>query len=425
MQAIKDKLSFFQMPREDLGSILKAFLFFYFVLCSWYSIRPVRNEMAVQAGLENLPGLLSIVLLIMLIANPIYSWMVSNIDRNRVVIYTYLFFIANLICFFLGWVSFDNEVRVFIAKAFYIWCNVFSFFVVSIFWVSMINHFTSEQGKMYFGIISAGGSLGAFSGSSIARYFSMEVCGTSSMSDWGPFSLILISILGLSIALALSTNFKSRVADAEIATEEDSSAKGIGSMLIPIRGSMLGNLSLYMVLWTALMTFGWMIALSIVQDWSTDPCERTGFFARIEQIVTPLTLFFQFFLTSLIFRKFGIGLILVSYGLILFLALIFYEAYPEIMTVLFVVCVLRTFEYALCKPARETLFTYLETQQRYKSTVFMDTFLARAGEVVGSWFAASGVVLLGLSSLAATYAALPFAALLSYTGFRAYKSSKG
>ena len=412
------------MPREDLGSILKAFLFFYFVLCSWYSIRPVRNEMAVQAGLENLPGLLSIVLLIMLIANPIYSWMVSNIDRNRVVIYTYLFFIANLICFFLGWVSFDNEVRVFIAKAFYIWCNVFSFFVVSIFWVSMINHFTSEQGKMYFGIISAGGSLGAFSGSSIARYFSTEVCGTSSMSDWGPFSLILISILGLSIALALSTNFKSRVADAEIATEEDSSAKGIGSMLIPIRGSMLGNLSLYMVLWTALMTFGWMIALSIVQDWSTDPCERTGFFARIEQIVTPLTLFFQFFLTSLIFRKFGIGLILVSYGLILFLALIFYEAYPEIMTVLFVVCVLRTFEYALCKPARETLFTYLETQQRYKSTVFMDTFLARAGEVVGSWFAASGVVLLGLSSLAATYAALPFAALLSYTGFRAYKSSK-
>ena len=413
------------MPREDLGSILKAFLFFYFVLCSWYSIRPVRNEMAVQAGLENLPGLLSIVLLIMLIANPIYSWMVSNIDRNRVVIYTYLFFIANLICFFLGWVSFDNEVRVFIAKAFYIWCNVFSFFVVSIFWVSMINHFTSEQGKMYFGIISAGGSLGAFSGSSIARYFSTEVCGTSSMSDWGPFSLILISILGLSIALALSTNFKSRVADEEIVTEEDSSAKGISSMLIPIRGSMLGNLSLYMVLWTALMTFGWMIALSIVQDWSTDPCERTGFFARIEQIVTPLTLFFQFFLTSLIFRKFGIGLILVSYGLILFLALIFYEAYPEIMTVLFVVCVLRTFEYALCKPARETLFTYLETQQRYKSTVFMDTFLARAGEVVGSWFAASGVVLLGLSSLAATYAALPFAALLSYTGFRAYKSSKG
>ncbi|GIT36355.1 MAG: hypothetical protein Ct9H300mP6_02230 [Gammaproteobacteria bacterium] len=105
----------------------------------------------------------------------------------------------------------------------------------------MINHFTSEQGKMYFGIISAGGSLGAFSGSSIARYFSTEVCGTSSMSDWGPFSLILISILGLTIALLLSTNFKSRLPHEEIEPEEVTSTKGIGSMLIPIKGSMLGE----------------------------------------------------------------------------------------------------------------------------------------------------------------------------------------
>ena len=57
MGIIREKLSFFQLPREDLGSLIKAFFFFYFVLCAWYSIRPVRNEMAVQAGLENLPGL--------------------------------------------------------------------------------------------------------------------------------------------------------------------------------------------------------------------------------------------------------------------------------------------------------------------------------------------------------------------------------
>ena len=211
MGIIREKLSFLQLPKEDIGSLVKAFFFFYFVLCAWYSIRPVRNEMAVQAGLENLPGLLSIVLLIMLIANPIYSWVVSNIDRNRVVIYTYLFFVFNLICFFLGWITLDDDGRVLIAKAFYIWCNVFSFFLVSIFWVSMINHFSSQQGKMYFGIISAGGSLGAFSGSSIARYFSTEVCGTATMSDWGPFSLILISIMALMVAIVLSTNFPSRI----------------------------------------------------------------------------------------------------------------------------------------------------------------------------------------------------------------------
>ena len=416
------KKRIFDIPIEDRSSLLRAFFFFYFVLCSWYSIRPVRNEMAVQAGLENLPSLLSIVLLVMLIANPVYSWLVSRINRNKIVLYFYLFFILNLLVFFFSWVLLDESWKPMIAKGFYIWCNVFSFFVVSIFWVSMINYFSGSQAKIYFGIISAGGSIGAFSGSSIARIFSTQVCGSVTLSEWGPFSLILISVLSLSIACFLSMSFKSKT-DAERESESDEYFSG--SAIEPIvdiaQSSVLKNLSLYMVLWTGLMTFGWMIALGIVQEWSTDPCERTAFFARIEQIVTPLTLICQFFVTSFVLRSIGIKKVLIIYGFILFAAIYFYEIYPEIMTVLIVVSILRTFEYGLSKPARESLFTKLKREQRYKSTVFMDTFFARGGEVMGSWFAAKGVLLLGLSSMGATLFMIPFAALLSWAG---YKSSK-
>ena len=122
------KKRIFDIPIEDRSSLLRAFFFFYFVLCSWYSIRPVRNEMAVQAGLENLPSLLSIVLLVMLIANPVYSWLVSRINRNKIVLYFYLFFILNLLVFFFSWVLLDESWKPLIAKSFYIWCNVFSFF---------------------------------------------------------------------------------------------------------------------------------------------------------------------------------------------------------------------------------------------------------------------------------------------------------
>ena len=416
------KKRIFDIPIEDRSSLLRAFFFFYFVLCSWYSIRPVRNEMAVQAGLENLPSLLSIVLLVMLIANPVYSWLVSRINRNKIVLYFYLFFILNLLVFFFSWVLLDESWKPMIAKGFYIWCNVFSFFVVSIFWVSMINYFSGSQAKIYFGIISAGGSIGAFSGSSIARIFSTQVCGSVTLSEWGPFSLILISVLSLSIACFLSMSFKSKT-DAERESESDEYFSG--SAIEPIvdiaQSSVLKNLSLYMVLWTGLMTFGWMIALGIVQEWSTDSCERTAFFARIEQIVTPLTLICQFFVTSFVLRTIGIKKVLIIYGFILFAAIYFYEIYPEIMTVLIVVSILRTFEYGLSKPARESLFTKLKREQRYKSTVFMDTFFARGGEVMGSWFAAKGALLLGLSSMGATLFMIPFAALLSWAG---YKSSK-
>ena len=416
------KKRIFDIPIEDRSSLLRAFFFFYFVLCSWYSIRPVRNEMAVQAGLENLPSLLSIVLLVMLIANPVYSWLVSRINRNKIVLYFYLFFILNLLVFFFSWVLLDESWKPLIAKSFYIWCNVFSFFVVSIFWVSMINYFSGSQAKLYFGIISAGGSIGAFSGSSIARVFSTQVCGSVTLSEWGPFSLILISVFSLSIACFLSMSFKSDDNEKGGGVSSESLS---GSAFDPIteisQSSVLKNLSLYMVLWTGLMTFGWMIALGIVQEWSTDPCERTAFFARIEQIVTPLTLVCQFFVTSFVLRSFGIKKVLIIYGFILFAAIYFYEIYPEIMTVLIVVSILRTFEYGLSKPARESLFTKLKREQRYKSTVFLDTFFARGGEVMGSWFAAKGALILGLSSMGTTLFLIPFAALLSWAG---YKSSK-
>ena len=416
------KKRIFDIPIEDRSSLLRAFFFFYFVLCSWYSIRPVRNEMAVQAGLENLPSLLSIVLLVMLIANPVYSWLVSRINRNKIVLYFYLFFILNLLVFFFSWVLLDESWKPLIAKSFYIWCNVFSFFVVSIFWVSMINYFSGSQAKLYFGIISAGGSIGAFSGSSIARVFSTQVCGSVTLSEWGPFSLILISVLSLSIACFLSMSFKSEVNEKEGGASSESLSSSAFEPITEIaQSSVLKNLSLYMVLWTGLMTFGWMIALGIVQEWSTDPCERTAFFARIEQIVTPLTLVCQFFVTSFVLRSFGIRKVLIIYGFILFAAIYFYEIYPEIMTVLIVVSILRTFEYGLSKPARESLFTKLKREQRYKSTVFLDTFFARGGEVMGSWFAAKGVLLIGLSSMGATLFMIPFAALLSWAGYRSSK----
>ena len=81
-------------------------------------------------------------------------------------------------------------------------------------------------------------------------------------------------------------SFKSEVNEKEGGVSSESLS---GSAFEPIteiaQSSVLKNLSLYMVLWTGLMTFGWMIALGIVQEWSTDPCERTAFFARLNRLL--------------------------------------------------------------------------------------------------------------------------------------------
>ena len=402
--------------------LLRAFLFFFFVLASWYALRPVRNELAVQGGIYNLPWLLMGVMLAMLIINPIYSWLVSRINQNRLILYIYSFFIINLILFLILWTFAGDEGRIWTGRAFYIWANVYSFFVVSIFWVTMINFFSHTDSKKFFGIISAGGSLGAFFGSTVARYFSTEICGNTSISDLGPMSLIIFSIFSLLFAIYFSRTFKPRIVDHENSSQElgGSSFEAIQNI---IKDPAIRNIGLYVILFTMLMTTSWMISLGIVQEWSQDPCERTGFFARIEQIVTPLTLLMQLFLASYILRRVGSLTVLSIYGVLFAIAFMAYAFYPTITTVMMVVISLRIFEYGLNKPTRESIYTKLKQQDRYKSTVFIDTFLARSGDVIGGWFV-RGLVGTGIAVLSVTWAALPFALFISYMGFQVNKAVK-
>jgi AAA family ATP:ADP antiporter len=413
------------LPRIEKNEkiiLLRAFLFFFFVLASWYALRPVRNELAVQGGIYNLPWLLMGVMLAMLIINPIYSWLVSRINQNRLILYIYSFFIINLILFLILWTFAGNEGRIWTGRAFYIWANVYSFFVVSIFWVTMINFFSHTDSKKFFGIISAGGSLGAFFGSTVARYFSTEICGNTSISDLGPMSLIIFSIFSLLFAIYFSRTFKPRIVDHENSSQElgGSSFEAIQNI---IKDPAIRNIGLYVILFTMLMTTSWMISLGIVQEWSQDPCERTGFFARIEQIVTPLTLLMQLFLASYILRRVGSLTVLSIYGVLFAIAFMAYAFYPTITTVMMVVISLRIFEYGLNKPTRESIYTKLKQQDRYKSTVFIDTFLARSGDVIGGWFV-RGLVGTGIAVLSVTWAALPFALFISYMGFQVNKAVK-
>ena len=87
------------LKKEEYLPLFKAFSFFFFVLSSWYALRPVRNEMAIEGGIFNLPYILLAIVIVMCLVNPIYSWIVSKVKTSKIVTYCYLFFILNLIFF--------------------------------------------------------------------------------------------------------------------------------------------------------------------------------------------------------------------------------------------------------------------------------------------------------------------------------------
>ena len=389
-------------------SLLAAF-FFFLVLCSWYILRPVRNEMAVQNA-EILPYLLGIGAFVMLLLNPVYSWLASRQNLRGVLIGCYSFFIANLFIFIVLWELFNLSSAIWLSQIFYIWCNVYSFFVVSIFWVVIINLFRGKDAANVFGVIAAGGSLGAFLGSEISKQLA------STFNDSGIIFFTLIAILVLIGALIMGLVLLNRLSNVQGVNEAagGSSMDGLRNL---ISSSQIRSIGLYMYLWTAMMTIHWVTSIDIVNSWSSDGGDRIIFFSNIEQTVTILTLFTQFFLTAAIIRFAGPKLILMLYGFLFMCAFVWYYLIPTIQYVFVITIVLRLFEYGINKPTRELVFSYLKRMDRYKSSVMFDTFLVRMGDFSGSGFIllskSFGVVFSHIPVLA-----IPLAGCLAFLGLK-------
>jgi AAA family ATP:ADP antiporter len=386
-----------------------AGIFFFLVLCSWYILRPVRNEMAVQNS-DILPYLLGIGALVMLLLNPIYSWLASQRNLRGVLIGCYSFFIINLLIFITLWEFFNLSAAIWLSQIFYIWCNVYSFFVVSIFWVVIINLFRGDNATNTFGVIAAGGSLGAFLGSEISKQLA------STFNESGIIFFTSISIIFLILALAVGLILLNRFASSK---DIDTAVGGnsFDALKNLISSAQIRSIGLYMYIWTAMMTVHWVTSIEIVNAWSSDGGDRIIFFSKIEQTVTILTLFTQFFLTSMIIRFAGPKTILMFYGFLFMGAFIGYYLNPSIGFVFVITIILRLFEYGINKPTREVVFSYLKRTDRYKSTVMVDTFLVRMGD-----FSGSGFILItksfGMAFSHVPLLAIPFAGCLAFLGYR-------
>ena len=150
---------------NELHALLLAFVFNFVVLGGYYVIRPIRDEIGADRGVENLPWMYTGTLTGMLIANALYATIVARMSRRRFIPIAYRFAIANLFVFFLlmRWMPAAQE-RTILAPIFFIWVSVFNLFATTMFWSFMADVFTPDQAKRLFGFIAVGGSIGGIVG---------------------------------------------------------------------------------------------------------------------------------------------------------------------------------------------------------------------------------------------------------------------
>jgi AAA family ATP:ADP antiporter len=379
----------------------------------------VRNEMAVENYSQDfLLILLATTALTMLLINPIYAWIASRSNFKKIIIYCYSFLICNLFLFFFYSKSLaetDISQTIWLGRVFYVWCQIYAFFVVSIFWVLVINLFRDNRSRKLYGFIMAGGSLGAIFGSEIAIRLS------ESFTDSGLELFILSSSFLLFLAMLVAIYIVNSIKSSNLTEKVGGSWSDAFNNIISVKE--VRAIAIYSWLFTALMTVQWISAIPIIETYSELSPERIKLFGRIEQLVSPLTLFTQLFLTYVVISVFGIRLILIMYGFLFVMVFLLYGLVPSIGVVVFAQTVLRIFEYGFNKPSREIIYSELNKTDRYKSSVFIDTFVTRFGDLTGSLFMGIGkttAIAIGFMPIIA----IPVAGLLSFVGFNIAKNSK-
>lgn len=382
---------------DEMSALGWSWLFYFSVLSAYYVIRPIRDEMGVAGGVDNLPWLFTGTLIGMMIANPPFAALVSRFPALTFISATYRFFIANLLIFFFLLLNASAVESIWVGRVFFIWTSVFNLFVVSIFWACMVDVFTTEQGKRLFGFIAAGATLGAITGSSLTAGLVYVI---------GPTYLLLVSCALLELAV-FSVRRVARVSGAlsrgQLAIERDTRIGGgvMAGLTHTLKSPYLLNISLYMLLFTVTSTFLYFQQADIVDRTFTDRTARTAFFAQVDLLVNVLTLGTQLFLTGRIVGALGIAVTLTLLPLLSIAGFLTLGMAPTIAAIVVFQALRRAGNYAVARPTREVLYTVLSREDKYKAKSFIDTFVYRAGDQVGAWsYALLAALGLGVSGVA-------------------------
>jgi len=397
---------------DELAALFWAFVYFFSLLCSYYIVRPMRDEMGIAGGVENLQWLFTGTFLVMLAAVPLFGWVSSRFERRRFLPAVYWFFIANLLVFFA---LFQSELtHAWVARAFFIWASVFNLFVVSVFWSFMADIFDNEQARRLFGFIAAGGTSGAICGPLIAGALVLPV---------GPTNLLPVSAILLGVAVLCIDRlsaWRSRQGSAE--TSQAAAEQAIGGSVyagirLVLRSPYLLGICVLMLLFTTLATFLYFQQAQIVRASFSDPAQRTAVFAGIDLAVNSLTLVFQVLLTGRLVKWLGLGWTLALVPLLLGAGFLVLGQAP-VLAVLVVVQVLRRAgNYAIMRPAREMLYVVLGREEKYKAKNFIDTVVYRGGDAVSAW-AYAGLRAMGLSLSTIAFIAAPLAVVWAGVAYR-------
>jgi AAA family ATP:ADP antiporter len=382
--------TFTNIKRQELLPTVVAGLFFFCVLSALMVVRPAREALGMQRGIEAIRWLFMATLVVTLLVNPLFGLLVSRFRRLVFITATYSFFSLGLLCFYALLTLAPTHIGLWSGQVFYVWFSVFNLFATMLFWALMTDRFTKEQSQRLFAAISLGGTLGAMFGPWLASMLA---------KPFGTPLLLLIAAGFLLCAIASAwwlTHLKIPVEKNGLSDEAAAQAAGMDNehaiiggsawegFTAVIRSPYLLGIAAYVLILAIVATLLYFTRLQMVSALALDTDTRTAAFARIDLYTQAATFVLQAFLTSHLIKRFGIAVTLALLPITVALGFIGLAVLGSLAALISFESAFRAVQRGIMRPARETLFTTVPRAERYKAKAFIDTFVYRSGDALGS-----------------------------------------
>jgi len=373
------------LERHEYYAVAWSFVYFFCVLSAYYMLRSVRETMAVEGGVQNVPWLFSSTFVVMLVAAPIFGWVASRYPRRQFLPWVYYFFAANILLFWSGFsYAIHNDMSfVWIGRAFFVWLSVFNLFVVSVFWSFMADIYSREQCRRLFGVISAGGSAGALLGP-LATGLLVVPIGFENLLPISA-SLLLFGVYCITrLRSWVESEHRDEIADT-VASTKPLGGGLLGGITLVTRSRYLTAISVASVIASLLGTALYMFMAELVGDAFASTDERTRTFAFIDAITNTMAMLVQLLIVKRAVWRFGVGVTLALMPIASFVGFILVAINPTFILVAAVQAIRRAIGFGLSKPTNDMLYSVVTPEEKYKSKNFIDTVVYRGGDLLGTW----------------------------------------
>lgn len=383
-------------PRE-VKAVVIAFVYFFFLMASYFILRPLRDTMGTVYGVAHLQELFTGTFLLSFVVAPIFAGLASRITLAVFLPWVYGFIAITLLVFYVLFQRGEANDR-WIAAAFYIWLSTFNLLTISVFWSLMADIFSSAQATRLFGFIAAGGTVGTISAPAFITLF-VNVVGTN--------TLLLISAAGFAI-----TGFLVRLLEAEkrklAASGQEAQATspdhGLGGnpfdgFKLVLRSRYLVMIALFLLLMTWVSTVIYFQLGDLISKEFADRAARTQAYATIDLATNSIAVLIQLFGTERFIQRFGVTTGLLLNPVIVVLAFLAVAFFPVLLVLGSIQVVRRFSEYSIAKPARDMLFTVVDQQSKYKAKNVIETVIYRFGDLSSAWLSAA-VLPFGVAGMA-------------------------